>query len=348
MLAKHIRSLLIGGVFIIGLLILVFTPYVLPSVLLAMVAYYFLTPLIQFCYRFGLSWERSAQVVFFSIGGLIILTSIAVFPALANEGRELVQLFPELIRTAQVTLMQGIRDLENRLGYALPANFIANLQPYILQGAGFIAQKAPQWISQSVVLFFLAPLFTYFFLTEAKNWPRVTIEKLPYSWWEKVDLWLKDLNRQIGGFIRARVFESLIIAGLTWAAVSWIGLPFAFLLGFIAGLFNIVPYIGPVVAAVPALILALATDNPQVSFFSAVGVYILIQTLDAFAIVPFFVARIVNLHSLVVIIAILLGGYMMGVVGMIISIPVAGMLKVSLTHVFKWIDEEELSEKSTQ
>lgn len=338
---KTIRMAILLVVIGLCIAILFVTPHVLPAVLLALVSYYFLSPLISFLQRFGLSWLRSAQIVFFAIGILLLLSSIILFPILRDEGRELFQLIPELSRTAQATLKYQIRMLENQIGYGLPKDWTALVQPYLVQVTSVLGTRLPTWVSQSLVLFFLTPLFTYFFLTESGRWPQTFIQTLPREWWEPVDSLLKDLNRHIGGFIRARLFESVLIAVLTWGALSLVGLPFAFLMGFLAGVLNIIPYLGPVVASIPAIILALTTDTPQSSVLLTLTSYILIQGLDAFVIVPFFVARIVNLHSLVVIIAILLGGYMMGLIGMIVSIPVAGMIKICLEHVFVWLNEKE-------
>jgi len=321
-----------------GIAILFVTPYVLPSLLVGLVSYYFLSPLVVIFQNFGLSRLRSAQVVFFGIGLLILILSIILIPMLWNESRELIQLIPEISKTAQATIRHQIQSIEDQIGYTLPTNWTSYLQPYLMNVTGYLAKNLPAWISQSLVLCFLAPLFTYFFLTESSRWPQKFIHSLPEEWWAPVENLLNDINRHIGGFIQARLFESILIASLTWGALILIGLPFSFLLGFLAGALNIIPYIGPVLSSVPALILALSTDAPQSTLILTVLTYILIQGLDAFVIVPFFVARIVNLHSLIVIIAILLGGYLMGLVGMIISIPIAGMLKILLSHVLKWLD----------
>lgn len=339
--AKQLRAVLFGILFVMCLVVLFVTPYLLPAILMAVVAYYFLSPAVQMGIRFGLTWSQSANIVFLAIFCLAIIALILAFPILVHEGKELSQTMPDLVRGAQVTIARLIQTIQIKVGFSLPANFIESIQPYLIQFASFVAQKTPQWISQSLVLFFLAPLFTYFFLTESRHWPRLLVERLPKTWWLEVDALLLDLNKQIGGFIRARVFESGLIVVLTWLSLSWLGLPFAFLLAFINGLFNIVPYIGPVIATLPAIIVALSTGNPEAALFWTLFIYATIQALDAFVIVPFFVARIVNLHSLIVIVAILLGGHLMGIIGMIISIPLAGAIKVTLRHVFQWLDGEE-------
>lgn len=347
-LAALIQVLMVLLIAVIGLIILFITPNLLPSVLLAMVAYYFLQPLILRLNKLGLPWSRSAQIIYFLIGLLFTLLSAIFIPILVREFRELAQLLPDLIKTATVSSHTYLGSLELWFGYQLSPEILREIKAPLLEWGANLLQSVPGWMSQSFVLFFLSPLFTYFFMVESHQWPQKVIQKLPDPFWPFIEQWQKDLNQQIGGFIRARFFESLFVLVLTWVGLQIIGLPFAFLLACIAAVLNVLPYIGPILAVIPALVIALANSEPSNYLLGTLVVYILVQTLDALVIVPFFIARIVQLHSLVVIIAILLGGYLMGVIGMIISIPIAGMLKVTLIHFFNWLRFWSLSaQKST-
>lgn len=335
--ASLVQVLVVLVIGFLGLVILFVTPNLLPSVLLAMVAYYFLQPLIVRLNKKGLSWSRAAQVIYFSIGIVFTLLLAIFLPLLMAEFRELGQSLPELMRTATLSIQSYLGTFELWFGYQLSPELIREIKAPLLDWGAHLLQSLPGWMSQSFVLFFLSPLFTYFFMVESHQWPKMIIQKLPAPFWSFIESWQKDLNQQIGGFIRARFFESLLVLVLTWIGLQIIGLPFAFLLACLAAVLNVLPYIGPIIAAIPALVIALATPDPAQYIVGTLVVYILVQTLDAFLIVPFFIARIVQLHSLVVIVAILLGGYLMGVIGMIISIPIAGMLKVTLVHIFKWL-----------
>jgi len=337
---KSLKMILSAIIILTGVIILFVIPNLLASLLLAIVSYYFLTPLIFAFKRLGLSQVRAAQVVFFGIGVLLMVITILLGPMLWDQSRELFQLFPEISRTAQATLSYQIRYFELQSGYSVPKDWMSYVQPYLTQAATEIGNQLPSQLSHLIELFFLAPLFIYFYLTEASQWPNAIKKIFPHEWGEPFEHLLIDLNQHIGDFIRARLLESLLVGALTWGTLSLIGLPFAFLLGFLAGFLNIIPYLGPVMAAVPAIILALSTDSPQTSLSLTAMAYVVIQALDAFVIVPFFVAKIVKLHSLVVIVAILLGGYLMGLIGMIISIPLAGMLKILLNHSVIWLDEK--------
>jgi len=111
-----------------------------------------------------------------------------------------------------------------------------------------------------------------------------------------------------------------------------LGMPFAILLGITAGLFNIILYIGPFAAAIPALLLSIMPATP--SFFLVVLLYLIVQILDAFLFTPLFLGKATDLSPLTVVVAILIGAQLWGVLGIILAIPITATLKVLLDHYY--------------
>src|SRR5690606_14323802 len=105
------------------------------------------------------------------------------------------------------------------------------------------------------------------------------------------------------------------------------------LLALFAALTNLIPYIGPIIGAVPPVLIALISDDAMVTtslnlnLFIVISIYLLAQILDVIFIIPLVVAKIVNLHPVTVIVVIIVGAQLMGVLGMIISIPLASAAK---------------------
>ena len=147
------------------------------------------------------------------------------------------------------------------------------------------------------------------------------------------------INRQLGQFIRARFLEASIVGLVTFLGLSLISFPFAFLLGGFAALTNLIPYIGPIIGAIPAVIIALVNNYETWDLSFLIGVYLIAQLIDAGILVPILVARIVNLHPVTVVLLIILGGQFMGILGMIISIPLANALKVTALAVYEHITQ---------
>jgi putative permease len=137
------------------------------------------------------------------------------------------------------------------------------------------------------------------------------------------------INRQLSDFIRARLLEATIVGVVVWTGLALISFPYAILLGVFAGLTNLIPYIGPLIGAVPAVLIALVAYGDGVTILLVSVVYVGAQLIDNMIVIPFIVAKIVNLHPIIVVVVILIGAQSAGILGMIISIPVACIIKLT-------------------
>jgi putative permease len=108
-------------------------------------------------------------------------------------------------------------------------------------------------------------------------------------------------------------------------------------LGFFALITNLIPYIGPIIGAVPAVVIALINHESGVNLMLLTGVYFIAQLIDVIFIIPLVVAKIVDLHPVTVVIVIIIGSQVMGILGMMISIPVASVIKLVSNAVYHHI-----------
>ncbi len=138
---------------------------------------------------------------------------------------------------------------------------------------------------------------------------------------------LSDINRVVSQFLRGQLLDALIIAVLSSIGLSLIGLDFAVFIGCFAGLCNIIPYFGPVISIVPAALVGLLAGGPSEALF-AILVLIVIQQIDANIIYPRVVGSSIGLHPLFVLISVTVGGYYGGILGMILAVPTAAIIKV--------------------
>ena len=138
---------------------------------------------------------------------------------------------------------------------------------------------------------------------------------------------LSDINTVVSQFVRGQLLDALIIAVLSSIGLSLIGLDFAVFIGCFAGLCNIIPYFGPVISTVPAALVGLLTGGPAEAFL-AILVLVVIQQIDANVIYPRVVGSSTGLHPLFVLISVTVGGYYWGIIGMILAVPTAAIIKV--------------------
>ncbi len=140
------------------------------------------------------------------------------------------------------------------------------------------------------------------------------------------------IDQKVGAFIRGTLLKSLFVGLLTGGGLAILGLPFALMLGALEGILNIILYIGPVLAAIPALLLTFLPGAPN--FFLVLSVYLVVQALDGFVFTPIFLGKAVDLSPLTVIAVIMIGGQLGGVTGIVLAVPLSAIFKVLLVDYY--------------
>jgi predicted PurR-regulated permease PerM len=148
---------------------------------------------------------------------------------------------------------------------------------------------------------------------------------------------LIDINLIISKFIRGQLLDALIVGILSSIGLSIIGLDFSVLIGMTAGIANIIPYFGPVIGSVPAVIVGLLSGSP-IKALLAVIVLVVVQQIDGALISPKVVGDSVGLHPVFVMLSILIGGAYFGLWGMLIAVPTAAIIKMFL---LQWLEDRK-------
>lgn len=138
-----------------------------------------------------------------------------------------------------------------------------------------------------------------------------------------LNLWAR-AQRKMAHWFQGQLFLAVVIGVLVYIGLSLLGVRFAFLLAIIAGVLELVPYIGPVLSAIPALILAFF-QAPILALWVLI-LYIVVQQLENYILVPLIMKKVVGLNPVVVIIALLIGGKLLGIVGILLAVPAAAIL----------------------
>lgn len=150
-----------------------------------------------------------------------------------------------------------------------------------------------------------------------------------------------DVDAVLSGYIRGEMLDAIIMTIATSLALMLIQLDFAIVIGIISGIFNLIPYFGPIVGFGLAVIIGLLDPNPMKAIYGAIAI-IIIQQIDGWIIVPNLIGDRVKLHPIIVLLAILIGGNLFGLIGMILAVPVAALIRLILTYfVTEFIDDNK-------
>lgn len=139
---------------------------------------------------------------------------------------------------------------------------------------------------------------------------------------------IEEYDGSLGKFFRGQLIEATLVGILTGTGLAVLGVPSALLIGVIAGLCNLVPYIGIAISAIPALVVALTMDDPVGGLLRVGGVFLVVQFIDGSVTGPRIVGGSVGLHPVVTMLALAFGGAMLGFAGLLLAVPLAVLLKM--------------------
>lgn len=150
---------------------------------------------------------------------------------------------------------------------------------------------------------------------------------------ERVKKLLIQIEEKLGSWLRGQLFLSLVIGLLTYIGLLVLGVPYALPLAVVAGVLEVVPVIGPIISAIPSIAIAL-TISPVLSLGVA-AMYFAIQQLENHLIVPQVMKRAVGLNPLIVILAIAIGGRLLGIAGALLAVPLAVVIQIIATEIIE-------------
>ncbi len=181
----------------------------------------------------------------------------------------------------------------------------------------------------------IIPVLSFFFLKDVDTFRRSALQMLPRGRWRwRGDEFFQDVNSTLAAYIRAQLTACLFIGVVCAIGFTLLGLPSPLVLGVIAGVFEFVPLVGPLMIAVVAAILAMLHAGPFSSLMVIVFLVVL-RIVQDYVVYPRLIGQGIHLHPLAVIIALLSGAELAGVAGIFLAIPVVAILTVSYRH---WLE----------
>ncbi|MFA6074390.1 MAG: AI-2E family transporter [Negativicutes bacterium] len=192
-------------------------------------------------------------------------------------------------------------------------------------------------LTSSIVTLVLVPFLTYYFLKDGDNTVDFVVRLFPRAARVKTAQVMTELGAVMTDYIKGQIFVSLIIGFMVTVGTWSIGLQYSLIFGLLATLLETIPYIGPICAAVPALALGYL-----VSPLLAVKVlifYVIIHIIEANIVVPNVMGKTVDIHPGILMVALLIGGELYGIIGMMAAVPATAILRVVLRAI--WFHGEE-------
>jgi predicted PurR-regulated permease PerM len=333
------------GVLILGYLayryVLVPVRIAFGPVLVALVIVYLLNPVVSRLHarRVPRIWGTLlTYVIFLTVLGVALRFLI---PVVANQLSSFVSSVPDLLERAQ----QSLTDIARRLGIEVRStDILASLSPEG-QAGSFISRifSFTAGFLHALVVFVLGAVLGFYLLVDLPKVRRTSMTLIPSGRREEVRSVLEKMGRALGGYFRGQLLVATFVGVASMLGLFIVGLPYWAVVGAVAGLFNLIPLIGPFIGAVPAVFIAFTTTDStgllqlEPGWPLAIGASVallIVQQIDNHIVSPNVMARTVKLHPVTVMLGLLIGGTLAGLVGMLMTVPVIASAKIVLLHLW--------------
>ncbi len=326
-------------VFLLGLAsglvsIFFFTPSLRPASLLTLITVLFLGPPVRMLQARGVPKWASILGIYLLVTLAFLLGVNQLIQTLKLQWANLIDVLPTLGAAA----LDRLAGLETRLQDALNLDLNFGLKGRIADSGTRLREWAithlPSMLGDLASAMMLAPVFSFFILKDGSEM-RLQFEKLiPSSYSRNAIVVIDKISASIGKFLRAKMIEALLVGTLVYVGLKLIGAPFGGVFAVIAGVTNVIPYLGPVLGVIPPA-LVLGFQDPPTNLIPMLLVFLIANAIDMILIFPVFVARLVNLSPLSLLASVAVGQELYGVIGMLIAVPLASAVKIIVTELIE-------------
>jgi predicted PurR-regulated permease PerM len=289
-------------------------------------------PLVARLRRAGLPRALAVGLVYLAFFLLLALLAWLLIQPLLAQATAFISALPTYITQAQdligriqrfvgdnPQLAQGVQLLEQQIG-----SFLQQWVPFIL--------RLPLTLGDLVFTVVVVLAMAFFWLTAIDGLRPFLLDLLPPRAAPSAEAVLDEISVKLGGYLRGVVTNMLVIGILTGLGLWILGVPYPALLGILAGLTEVIPFLGPWISGSVAILVALVVVGP-LKAVEVVALFFIIQNVEGNTLVPLVMQRSVDLNPLVVIVGVLLGGAIFGLAGSILSVPLAAVIQVLIVRV---------------
>jgi predicted PurR-regulated permease PerM len=331
-------SAFFGDVFLIVKKVL--TPF-----FFALIIAYLLNPVVTFLTRRHFPRGLAIFLIYTLFFLFLMFVVVNAGPMLIREYKELSASFPELATTyrnwigrIQIQQAQTPFSLHNGL-----TTSIQQMERVMTNYVNSLFTGLNGWI-EKILLVMLIPFIVFYMLKDMKPMQKGVLLLVPHRHRATARRILYDIDTALGQYVRGQLIVCGVVGVLAYAGYFFIDLPYAIVFASFVALTNIIPYIGPVFGAAPAILFALTISWKMALYAFLINA--VIQVLEGNIVSPLIVGKSLHMHPLLIILSVMIGGEIAGIAGLILAVPLVASLKVVVQHIVihtvrktEWQDE---------
>lgn len=273
-----------------------------------------------------------AVLIIYLIGFIVVgLILIPLMDVAIKQTIVFINLLPEYWAKAS-SLTGQIQILSKHIGFVPDFSNMVNSTATFSQDIINRSINLTVSLVEGLIITFTLAMIVLYMLLDKESIKKTYLRFFPQDMRLKAEQISANISKKVGGYVIGQLFSMVAVAIVTTVGLSILGIKFAILLGFIAGILDIIPVVGPLVAAVPGILIALYQD-PILALW-AILVYVIAQWVTNTFARPLIFSKFLDLHPLVIIFSILVAANLLGVIGVIIAPAIAAMVCVLMEELY--------------
>lgn len=301
---------------------------------------YLIHPIVAWLQR-RMPMVAAILVLYLAIALLVAFVLYIISPLIAADAKRIMLNAPKLVSAGRRLLTDPHDPLTAHLPphvRSLVASIPVRVADWLTQYASSLAKRAMPLVLSFVTvvaMFVIIPVTAAYMTAEARTIKRTLLALLPPSARMRTARIISDLDSVVGGFIRGQLLVACVVGSLVTLLLLGLHVPYAFLIGLFAGVADVIPYVGAVAGWLPAFLIAYMNNGFPNAIAVSLGI-IVINQLEGHIIVPNVVSRTVALTPLGILLSLLLAGEVLGLPGLLIAVPAAGVVRVLVINFTNW------------
>ncbi|MFA9555874.1 AI-2E family transporter [Evansella sp. AB-rgal1] len=322
--------------------LVVFVQTIFIPLLIAGVLFYLLRPIVALLHKNKVPKGIAIIIIYIGLIGLLTGLFFLIGPPLQKQFMNLVDNMPFLLNELR-NLIVEIQEIEWVAQFQESENFsleqigetiATNLSQYFDFVSANIANLVGA-VTNAVLMLILIPFMLFYILKDGHRAPDQVLRFFPEKQQIEGKRILGDMDNALSSYIQGQIIVSLCVGVLMFISFRIIGIEYSLILALVAMFTNLIPFIGPWIGSVPAVIVALIT-NPMLAIWVILAI-VIVQQIESNLISPQVMGRKLSIHPLTIIILILVAGRFLGFIGFLIAVPTYAVTKVIVSHTYRLI-----------
>jgi predicted PurR-regulated permease PerM len=186
-----------------------------------------------------------------------------------------------------------------------------------------------------IAILVIIPFITFFLLSDSKKISKGVLNIIPNKYFEMAYGAMQQANIQLGRFVRGWILDAFLVGFMSAVGLSIIGVDYSIVIGVIAGFGHLIPYMGPLIGGIPALVISIVQTGNLSMVPAIFFVFLTIYSIDNGFIQPYVFSKSVDMHPIIIILLIVAGGHAFGILGMLLAVPTATIIRTAAKEIYR-------------